>query len=129
MTINTVEKKLKDLEKILDLELFLDKTSPKDKRKGKFITVKYGATGCIASIQFTKSGKFSHAFCIEPGRYRDCIEEQLTHDQAIDEAVREVYDMEDVEKFFKRKPYKWFGKEKWLKSIEKYNATFDKNIR
>lgn len=123
LTISDVQEVLTDVAKVMDLELYLNKTQSKNKAKGIFITVKLGAEDvqdeCMASIQFTKAGYFDYAFCFEPGRFRHCIEEQLTEDQAIDESGRTVCSMEDVEKFLKRMPYEWEGKKTWLKKVKK----------
>lgn len=123
LTIDDVEEILEDVAKVTELELLLTKTQPRNKRKGIFITAKLSGEDeldvCIASIQFTKAGKFDYAFVFEPGRFRHCITEQLTEDQAIDESGRTVWSMEDVEKFFKRQPYEWEGKKAWLKKIKK----------
>ena len=124
LTVDDVEEILKDVAKVTDLELVTNESRPKNKSKGILITVKLSAEDvqdvCIASIQFTKTGYFDYAFCFEPGRFRHCMEEDLTYDQAIDESGRTVWSMEDVEKFFKRQPYEWDGKKAWLKKVNRY---------
>lgn len=122
LTINEVEEILKDVANVTEMDLLISKAQPKNKRKGIFITARLSAEDvedvCIASIQFTKTGYFDFAFVFEPGRFRHCVEESLTYDQAIDESAREVLNMQDVEKFFKRQPYAWEGKKAWLKKVK-----------
>lgn len=122
LTIDDVEKILEDVANVEGLDLLMSKSQPKNKRRGIFITAKLSAEDvedvCIATIQFTKAGYFSYAFCFEPGRFRHCLSEELTYDQAIDESAREVLNMQDVEKFFKRQPYAWEGKKAWLKKVK-----------
>ena len=122
-TIDTIVETLQELALVRELDF--TRTTPKNKRKGDFLTVRMeqasvvadnsDACDCIASIQFTKRGIFDFAFVFEPGRYRHCILEDLGDDIAIDESCRQVDTLDDVFKFFRREPYEWLGKKAWVK--------------